>query len=56
MGRHTAHMSHSTDMINVTTEAHMDYWLALCCYDYLENIGFLYPAMSMIVIGLSLLY
>jgi hypothetical protein len=29
--------------------------LALYCYDYLENIGFVYPAMSMIVIGLSLL-
>ncbi len=27
-----------------------------CCYVYLENIGFLYPAMSMVVIGHSLLY
>jgi hypothetical protein len=27
--------------------------LALCCYDYLENIGYVYPAMSMIIIGLS---
>jgi hypothetical protein len=25
--------------------------LALYCFDYLENIGFVYPAMSMIVIG-----
>jgi hypothetical protein len=30
--------------------------LALYCYDYLENIGFVYPGMSMIVIGHSLLY
>jgi hypothetical protein len=30
--------------------------LALFCFDYLENIGFIYPAMSMIVIGHSLLY
>jgi hypothetical protein len=26
-----------------------------CCYVYLENIGFVYPAMSMVVIGPSLL-
>ncbi len=25
--------------------------LALYCFDYLENIGFVYPTMSMIVIG-----
>jgi hypothetical protein len=31
-------------------------YLALYCYDFLENIGFVYAAMSMIVIGLSLLY
>jgi hypothetical protein len=30
--------------------------LALYCCVYLENIGFVYPAMSMIVIGPSLLY
>jgi hypothetical protein len=30
--------------------------LALYCYDFLENIGFVYPTMSMIVIGPSLLY
>jgi hypothetical protein len=30
--------------------------LALYCFDYLENIGFIYPAMSMIIIGHSLLY
>jgi hypothetical protein len=30
--------------------------LALYCYVYFENIGFVYPAMSMIVIGPSLLY
>jgi hypothetical protein len=30
--------------------------LALYCFDYLENMGFVYTAMSMIVIGLSLLY
>jgi hypothetical protein len=30
--------------------------LALYCFDYLENICFVYPAMSMIVIGHSLLY
>jgi hypothetical protein len=30
--------------------------LALYCFDYFENIGFVYPAMSMIVIGHSLLY
>jgi hypothetical protein len=28
--------------------------LALYCYDYLENIGIVYPAMSMIVMGHSL--
>jgi hypothetical protein len=28
----------------------------LCCYVYLENIGFVYPAMSMVVIGPLLLY
>jgi hypothetical protein len=32
------------------------YCLAFYCYDFWENIGFVYPAMSMIVIGLSLLY
>jgi hypothetical protein len=32
------------------------YCLALYYYDYLENIGFVYPVMSMIVIGHSLLY
>ncbi len=31
------------------------YCLALYCSDYLENIGFVYPAMSMIVIGNLLL-
>ncbi len=30
--------------------------LALYCSDYLENIDFVYPAISMIVIGHSLLY
>ncbi len=30
--------------------------LALYCFDYLENIGFVYPAMSMIIIDHSLLY
>ncbi len=30
--------------------------LALYCFDYLENIGFVHPAMSMIVISHSLLY
>ncbi len=30
--------------------------LALYCSDYLENIDFVYPTMSMIVIGHSLLY
>jgi hypothetical protein len=30
--------------------------LALCCYVYVENIGFVNPAMSMMVIGPSLLY
>jgi hypothetical protein len=30
--------------------------LALYCYVYLENINFVYPAMSMFVIGPSLLY
>ncbi len=30
--------------------------LALCYYVYVENIGFVYPAMSMVVIGPSLLY
>jgi hypothetical protein len=30
--------------------------LALCCYVYVEYIGFVYPAMSMMVIGPSLLY
>jgi hypothetical protein len=28
----------------------------LCCDVYLENIGFVYPTMSMVVIGPSLLY
>jgi hypothetical protein len=32
------------------------YRLALYCYVYLENIGFVYPAMSVIVIGPLLLY
>jgi hypothetical protein len=30
--------------------------LALYCSDYLENIGFVYPAMSKIIIDHSLLY
>jgi hypothetical protein len=30
--------------------------LALYCYDFLENIGFVYPTMYIIVIGPSLLY
>jgi hypothetical protein len=28
----------------------------LCCYVYLENIGFVYPAMSMVLTSPSLLY
>jgi hypothetical protein len=30
--------------------------LALYCYDYLENIGFVYPTVTMIVTGPSFLY
>jgi hypothetical protein len=30
--------------------------LTLYCFDYLENISFVYPTMSMIIIGHLLLY
>ncbi len=33
-----------------------EFCLALYCFVYLEDIGFVYPAMSLILIGPSLLY
>jgi hypothetical protein len=41
---------------HVREEAEYFNCLALYCSDYLENIGFIYPAMSMILIGHLLLY
>jgi hypothetical protein len=43
-------------IINNLLELLYNYCLALYCFDYLENIGFVYPAMTMIIIGHSLLY